>query len=357
MPNDPKALPQSADLYGELQLAEVDRSTRLGTLFPGIILVAVAALAALWLSEYYGVPTILIGLLIGLSLSFANSDPRMHRGLDFSSKTLLRLGIVLIGFRITFGEIVSLGAVPFIALIGIMLVVIVSGIVTARLLKKDILFGLLAGGATAICGVSAALALWGVIGEKRISQTQFTIVLLGTTIASAIAMTFYPVVAGALGLSDRQAGYLMGAAVHDVAQSIGGGYSYSAEAGDVAAVVKLSRVAVLPLVLVMVSTALKLSETRFTSSKMRFGAANTIPWFLAGFIIVVAMNSLFELPAMVNDLAGDMAKTFLLLAVIAAAIKTDISRVTSLGLSPFGPVLVATGTAFLLSLAAVGLLD
>src|SRR3546814_7573615 len=86
---------------------------------------------------------------------------------------------------------------------------------------------LLAGGATAIGGASAALALWSLIGDRRIDQARFTLTLVGITVASALAMTLYPVLAAQIGLSDMQAGFLIGASIHDVAQAIGGGFSFS----------------------------------------------------------------------------------------------------------------------------------
>src|SRR3546814_20241680 len=93
---------------------------------------------------------------------------------------------------------------------------------------------LLAGGATAIGGASAALALWSLIGDKRVDQARFTLTLVGITVASALAMTLYPVLAAQLGLTDAQAGFLIGASIHDVAQAIGGGFSFSQPAGEVA---------------------------------------------------------------------------------------------------------------------------
>ncbi|NMW32224.1 putative sulfate exporter family transporter [Altererythrobacter sp. RZ02] len=340
-----------ADLYGELQLTEPKERRTIASYLPGLAVVAVAALAALWLSEHYGPPAILMGLLIGLALNFVSADKRLSAGLDLASQTLLRLGIVLLGLRITIGEITDLGLYPFLALVVIIATVIFAGLLAARLFKQDILFGLLAGGATAICGASAALALWSIIGEKRVSQERFTIVLLGTTIASACAMTFYPAIAAFLGLSDTQAGFLIGASIHDVAQAIGGGFSYSEHAGEVATVVKLSRVSLLVPVLLIVTVVLNRSGAA-DGAQQTFTLRQGLPWFIAGFIALVIVNSVVALPAIVSSSGISIANILLLLAVIAAAVKSNLAGLLSHGLQCFGPVIMTTLTAFILSLIA-----
>ncbi len=355
MPNTGRDAFYMADLYGEMQLAEPAAKRTIGSYIPGIVLVAVAALAALWLSEHYGPPAILMGLLIGLALNFVSADKRLSAGLDLASQTLLRIGIVLIGLRITFAEITDLGLAPFAMLIGIMTAVILVGVFIARLFKQDMLFGLLAGGATAICGVSAALALWSIIGEKRVGQSQFTIVVLGITIASAVAMTFYPAIAGFLGLSDRQAGFLIGASIHDVAQSIGGGFAYSDAAGEVATVVKLSRVTLLVPVLLIVTLVLQKLGSG-TEEGGKFSLRQGLPWFIIGFAALVALNSFVALPDIVVDTGNKTASTLLLFAIIAAAIKSNLAGLLSHGLRSFGPVIMTTLTAFLLALLAVQML-
>ncbi len=361
MSNPDREIPFVADLYGELQLVEPTQKLTLTSYLPGVALVGVVALAALWLSEHYGPPAILMGLLIGFALNFVNADKRLSAGLDFSSRTLLRIGIVLIGMRITFSEISSLGYLPFLALIGIMATVILTGMLAAKLFKQDILFGLLAGGATAICGASATLALWSIIGEERVDQARFTIVLLGTTLASAFAMTFYPAIAGVLELSDAKAGFLIGASIHDVAQAIGGGFSYSTQAGEVATVVKLSRVTMLAPVLIIVAMLLRNLDLKGAGparakTGLKIGLKQALPWFIIGFIVLVAVNSMISIPAPLVDIGNGMASSLLLFAVIAAAIKSNMAGLLSHGLRSFGPVIMTTFVAFALSLLAANLL-
>lgn len=356
MADNNRDLPQVADLYGELQLAEPTQKKTAMALLPGLALVAVIAMAALWLSEHYGPPAILMGLLIGLALNFASADRRLSAGLDFASQTLLRVGIVLIGMRITFGEISGLGIAPFAALLCIMAIVMITGMLASRLFRQDMMFGLLAGGATAICGASAALALWSIIGKDRISQSRFTIVLLGTTMASAAAMTFYPAIAGLLELNDTQAGFLIGASIHDVAQAIGGGFSYSPQAGEVATVVKLSRVTLLAPVLIIVALMMQKFGNSDAGPEAKVGLRQGLPWFIIGFILLVAVNSIMSLPGPVVAAGNQTASILLLFAVIAAAIKSNLAGLLSHGWTSFGPIFVTTLVSFALSLLAVQIL-
>ncbi|MGK2912087.1 MAG: YeiH family protein [Sphingobium sp.] len=337
----------AADLYGDLLMETPQPQRRWQERVPGMAMAIVASLAAAWLSEHYGAPIILMGLLIGLSLSFVSAEPRLAPGLTFASHTLLRIGIVLVGTQITFAQIGSLGIGAFAALVAIMAVVMLTGIVVARLFKQDVMFGLLAGGATAICGASAALALWSLIGEKRIDQARFTIVLVGISVASALAMSFYPPIAEYLGLTDQQAGFLIGASIHDVAQAIGGGFSFSRTAGEVATVVKLTRVTLLAPVLAVVAFALR-NQGAIDGVARRV----QIPWFVLGFLVLVGVNTAVPLPPQVADGAHVASKALLLVSVTATAMKSQMAVLLTQGWRSFAPVIAATLVSFALSLAA-----
>ena len=343
--------PMAADLYGEMQLeANPPARHRWRDYLPGILVTAIAALAAAWLADHYAAPIVLMGLLIGLALSFLSQDKRTHAGLDLMSQTALRIGIVLVGARITAGQLAELGALPF-ALLGlIMITVIVVTTLSARLFAQDRHAALLAGGATAICGASAALALWSLIGDKRIDQARFTLTLVGITVASALAMTLYPVLAAQFGLTDAQAGFLIGASIHDVAQAIGGGFSYSPPAGEVATIVKLARVALLAPMLMLV--ALWLGRSSGGGGDGRTRIPLRLPWFILGFLGVAAINSLTAIPAIAQDAAATGAQALLLLAIVATAMKARLHLLLDQGWRSFAPIMVATLTSFLLSLAA-----
>lgn len=346
------SLPAGADLFGEIHLADhapAPAEPR-DTVFHGLAICAIAAAAAAWLSEHYHFPIILLGLLIGLSLSFVAKDPRSHLGLDFASRSCLRFGIVLLGLQVTFSQIGSLGPEPFAALIAILTVTFLAGIVGARLVGQSVYTGILAGGATAICGASAAMALYSIIGRQRLSQAQFAITLVVVSLASALAMSLYPMLAEYLHLSDRQAGFLIGASIHDVAQAIGGGYAFSEAAGSYAAIVKLSRVALLAPVVIITGLLIGSAEKAAGDPAWKRLA---LPWFIVAFFAAVLLNSMVSIPAPSRDFALSVSKGLLLVAVIATAMRSRLDLLMETGMKPAIPVIIATLVSLGASFAAV----
>lgn len=336
------------DLYGELQFVaaaeeEPKRFLRLSHYGPGLVLCGTLAIAATWLGEHYNMPTILLGLLLGLALNFTAFDPRAHAGLDLVASQGLRVGIVLIGLQVTLMQIVEIGLGPFIALLAIMGVTFAGGMLGARFSGQSRYAGVLAGGATAICGASAALALYGVIGKDRVPQAQFALTLLCVALASAMAMTVYPALAAQLGFDDRAAGFLIGASVHDVAQAIGGGYSYSDAAGAEAAIIKLSRVALLAPLVLLTSLWLGAGNTSKPKSLVK---RLSPPWFVMAFLALAVLNSLVPIPAQVSEGANVLAKALLLMAVSATALRSRTDLIAQLGWRATMPVLGATLASF-----------
>jgi uncharacterized integral membrane protein (TIGR00698 family) len=340
-----RPLPMAADLYGDI---EPSPQGPWQTYFPGLAIVAAGTLAAAFISDHYGAPLTLMALLIGLALNFLSADVRLTPGLAFASRSLLRWGIVLVGVRITAGQIVDLGPVALLCVLAIVALTIGAGILAARRFGFDTAFGTLAGGAVAICGASAAMALATTLGERRASQAQLTMVLVGISALSALAMVLYPIAAHALKLSDLKAGFLLGAAIHDVAQALGAGYSYSDAAGGIAAIVKLTRVALLAPVLAIVALFLRGDEAR--------AKGPGIPWFVVGFFVLAGINSFGVIPPIVAKAAEQIAAGLLAAAVTATAIRSPLSQLLEAGPKPLFVILAATLVAFLLSLGAALLL-
>ena len=207
--------------------------------------------------------------------------------------------------------------------------------------------GILAGGATAICGASAALALYGVIGRDRLGQARFSVALVGVALASAVAMSVYPAIAQAIGMSDKQAGFLIGASVHDAAQAIGGAYSYSDAAGADATVVKLARVAMLGPIVALVALWLDRGEGGAGSAWRKVA----MPWFIVGFFILLAFNSLISFPDAVTGPALALSKILLLLAVVATAMRSQLGLLVEAGWRALVPVGAASVVSFAVALA------
>jgi uncharacterized integral membrane protein (TIGR00698 family) len=336
----------AADLFNDIE-PEVPATWR--DRVPGLVVAGLATMAAGFVSDHYGAPLTLMALLIGLSLNFLGADRRMAPGLGTASRTLLRWGIVLVGARITLGQIIGLGPWTLLAVVVILGVTMGAGILVARLAGFDAAFGALAGGAVAICGASAAMALATTLGERRASQAQLALVLVGISAASAAAMFFYPLLAHALRFGDAQAGFMLGASIHDVAQALGAGYSFSEKAGEVAAITKLTRVALLAPALAVVAAC-------FPREDQGKAKSSPLPWFVIGFFLLAAVNSAGLVPAAASKAAQLTATAFLACAVAATGMRAPMGSLLETGPRPLLVILVSSLVALVLATSAAWLL-
>ncbi|MCY0094234.1 YeiH family protein [Hoeflea ulvae] len=316
------------------------------SLFPGLLLALTVAAAAKFLSEHYGAPVMLFALLIGMAFNFLASDPRCKPGIDFASKTLLRTGIVLLGARITFGDIASIGVPGLLTVIGLIALTIGSGFVCARLFNRGWRFALLTGGSVAICGASAALAIAAVIPHNDKTERNLLFTVISVTTLSTIAMITYPVLFSLAGLSDAQSGFLIGATIHDVAQVVGAGYSISTEAGDLATIVKLLRVTMLPVVLIVI-VLIMAGATEGGGGKVR------LPLFVIGFAAVTAANSLGFIPVAVAASAVSLSSWLLVIAISGLGVKTNMKAMLELGWRHVAVIVVETLLLLAMAFAAL----
>jgi len=293
-------------------------------------------------------PVMLFALLFGMAVNFLGRRPAFAAGIAFTSKFVLRLGVALLGFRITLGDVIGLGWGPVLLVIAAIALTIGCSVPAARRMGFDPRFGILSGGATAICGASAAMALSAAMPDhpKKQFATLFTIV--GVSTLSTAAMVLYPAIARVLGLDAHHAGIFIGASVHDVAQVIGAGYAISPEAGDTATIVKLARVAMLLPVILAVGFYTRPPET---SAQDR---PPLLPWFVTAFALLVVAGSVLPVPALLRD-AGNGASRFCLIASIAAlGVKTRLADIVSAGWKPV--VLMVAQTAFIAGIALASIL-
>lgn len=335
--------PQAADLFGDI---EATPKVRWRDYLPGLTVSALATLAAASLSDRYGVPLTLMALLIGLALNFLSVDRRLTPGLTLAARELLRWAIVLVGARITFSQIAALGPEALAMVVFTVVATIGAGLLAARVLGFSSAYGVLSGGAVAICGGSAAMALSATLGEQRVRQAELTLVLVGISSASSLAMVLYPAAAHALNFSDARAGYFLGGSVHDVAQTLGAGYAYSPAAGETATIVKLARVALLAPVLGIIAFMFP-AKLEITGAKPKI---SVVPWFVVGFFAVAGVNSLGVIPAKVSGFAADSAAAMLAISVAATAIRSPLSEIMKTGPKPLLVIVFASATSFALAL-------
>jgi uncharacterized integral membrane protein (TIGR00698 family) len=254
--------------YDELTMSPITSPvpvspTRIQTIFakvvclwPGFALSALLAMGATFVSVLHGGPTFLYALFFGVAFHHLSSEPTSKPGIEFSSRTLLRFGVGLLGARITAAQIAELGWTTAAVVVFGVTTTIAFASILGKKLGMTKAQGVLSGGAVAICGASAALAISAVLPRKKADGDQFTlIVVVAVTVLSTVAMVVYPLIATLLSLPPELAGLFLGGTIHDVAQVVGAGYILGQHTGDVATVVKLFRVAMLAIVVVAVSIA------------------------------------------------------------------------------------------------------
>jgi uncharacterized integral membrane protein (TIGR00698 family) len=322
------------------------------SLGPGLIIAGLVALAASWLAEHYATPVMLLALLLGIAVNFTSQVDRCKPGIEFASRTVLRVGVALLGARITFDQVASLGGAMMTLTAGAVVLTILCGMTLARLTGLPRNFGVLTGGSVAICGASAALAIASVLPRGPDHERDTIMTVVAVTTLSTIAMVLYPLLAAAAGLDPHTTGIFLGATIHDVAQVVGAGYSVSTDAGDTATIVKLLRVALLLPVVLVISFLLQRSGDAATAAGGE--RPPLLPMFLVGFAALVVVNSLGWLPAAVESGLQGASRWCLVLAIAALGTRTSLGDMAHVG---WRPVAVVVGeTLFVGVVVLTGLL-
>lgn len=306
----------------------------------GILLIALFACAAFYIGEAQILKDIsfspmIIGIILGMlyANSLRNHLPETWvPGIQFCSKKVLRLGIILYGFRLTFQDIVNVGVAGIVVDVIIVVVTILGGIWIGRLLKMDRDTALLTSVGSGICGAAAVLGAESTIRTQayKTAVAVATVVIFGT-----ISMFLYPIAyrSGWVDLTPQEMGIYSGATLHEVAHAVGAGNAMGTEISNVSIIVKVIRVMMLvPVLLILgVWAARRNAKDGATAEK---GKVN-IPWFAVGFLAVIGFNSLNLLPPIFVD-AINYVDTFLLtMAMAALGAETSIDKFKKAGAKPF----------------------
>lgn len=325
---------------------------RIAPLALGLMLAATIAAAAAFLGAHYGAPVMLFALLLGMAFNFLHDDGPCRAGIDFASKFVLRLGVGLLGARIALEDLAMIGLSGAGVLMGLIGVTIASGFAIAPLFRRQWRFALLTGGAVAICGASAALAIAAVIphNDKTERNTLFTV--MAVTALSTLAMVGYPLLFQTLGFSELQQGFLIGATIHDVAQVVGAGFSVSDPAGEMATITKLFRVAMLPVVLVAIVLVLRMTGTAASAGKIPL-----LPWFMVLFLALVILASMVTLPQGLVAQIDTVSRACLITAIAALGVKTSLKALTAVGGGHLAIVVIETLVLLGVAMTAIVWLD
>jgi len=323
---------------------------------PGALICTVIALSATFLSEHYGGPQLLYALLIGLSLHFLSLQESTRIGINFCAKTVLRIGVALLGIRITLGQVSQLGMSVGVVLVLAVALTIGSGLLLARWLKRPIEEGILSGGSVGICGASAAMAISSVLPQTKENERFTLLAVVGVTVLSTTAMVLYPFFMHLLDLSPVQSGIFLGGTIHDVAQVVAAGMMMGQEAGDAATVVKLFRVVLLMPVVLLIAFAYRRNPEAAIEEGSARDKVPLVPTFLIGFIVLVLLASTGMISAAVVQSANNISRWCLVIAISAAGVKTSFEELKKLGWQPLVMLVTETAVIATFVLAAILLL-
>ena len=311
------------------------------TLAPGIATTLIVALAATYLSDHYHAPPVIFALLLGMASNHLSAEERYAPGINVSARVLLRISVALLGLRITFGQIGQLGWSTAAMVIVTVPLTIGFGWALARAVRLDGRYGVLSGGAVAICGASAAMAI-AAAWPRKDSERDTVLVIACITTYSTIAMVVYPALLSHFNLNPLQTGRFLGGSIHDVAQVVAAGYASSLPAGDAATVVKLLRVAMLLPVVVVISLAA--ARENGCDKSLRSMVA-LLPGFLVAFVILAVLNGFDLVAKPLAAVLTEASKWLLIISVAALGMKTSWRGMMAVGTTAIA--LIAAETVFL----------
>ncbi|MFZ1125932.1 MAG: putative sulfate exporter family transporter [Candidatus Baltobacteraceae bacterium] len=324
---------------------------------PGVALVLAIAVGARLLSRYTGaIPDVVLALIAGILLrNLLRLPPGIRPGVTFTMKYLLRAAIILFGAGLTFAAVLETGGATLALVVLCATVAMGLGLAFARVFRLPGTIGTLIGAGTAICGGSAILALGPLVRAKD-EEIAYAITTIFTF--NIVALLLYPPLGHLLHLSSTAFGSWTGTAVNDTSVVVATGFIFSHAAGATATIVKLTRT----LLLVPLAIAVGLHYGERAERDPNGGTApahlwqrvkGTVPWFIFGFVVMVALNSLHVFSAGTAH-ALTLSAGFLIVMVLAGVgLNVDAVKIARMGLRPLGVGMLLATLMALVSLSLV----
>ena len=313
---------------------------RLANPLHGILLIVLCSFSACYIADFQWVKhlsfsPLIVGIVLGMiyANSLRNHLPKTWvPGIQFCTKQVLRTGIVLYGFKLTFQSVIDIGGAALLMDAVVVAFTILLGAGLGRLLKMDRDTALLTSIGSSICGAAAVLGAEPVVKSQpyKAAVAVSTVVIFGT-----LSMFLYPALfrAGMLDLTTEQMGLFTGATLHEVAHVVGAGNAMGQAISDPAIIVKMIRVMMLAPVLVILSIILSRREAAAgqTGQKRKI----TIPWFAFLFLAVIGFNSLHLLPSGVVSAINSLDTFLLTMAMTALGAESSFEKFKKAGARPF----------------------
>jgi uncharacterized integral membrane protein (TIGR00698 family) len=310
---------------------------------PGLVVVSLLAALAFVLADWASLSPLVVG--VGLGAIVANTygvPPAWAPGVRFGARTLLRIGIVVLGLRLPLGDLVALGLDGLVVIVLIVAITFLGTQWLARRLGIGRDLGLLVATGYSICGASAIAAVNGVVHADE-EETAYAITLV--TICGTLSIFVLPFVGERIGLSGETFGAWVGASVHDVGQVVATASTGGSAALDAATVVKLTRVVLLaPLVALVSMSARRRRPVSLSAASNQLAIDQPpplLPLFAIGFLGAMLLRSTGILSAELLDVAATAEKILLTVALVSMGMGVRLAQMRRLGVRPLGLGLLA----------------
>ena len=292
--------------------------------------------------------SLILGVLIATVLTVRGSlDGPLKPGLTLAGRRLLRIGIVVLGLKLSLGDIARLGWVAILAIVALVAVSFVITWLVGRLFRLDGDQAVLMAAGFSICGVSAVGAM-AAARRSRAEDTGTPITLV--TLYGTLAIVVLPALARLLGLDGSQFGHWVGASVHDVGQVVATAQTAGAAALAVAVVVKLTRVLMLAPLVAIASIQTRRRDSTDEAPKAR---PAIVPLFIIGFVVAVLLRSFVPLPDALLSSADVVQSAFLASALFGIGASLRLEQFARSGMRAIGAGLVSWIAILGLALAVV----
>lgn len=305
----------------------------------GIILSAIIALTAYISNEVFHADLLgvtIISLLIGMLLNpILLKYNFLSDGIDWTSKYILRMGIILTGITLSFSQLMQSGKYAMILLVFTLTTSFGMGYICSKVFKINWKLSSLLSVSTAICGGTAVATLGPTI---KADNKDIAYAISATFIFDIITVIAFPWIGHLLGLTDTGFGLWVGTAVNDTSSVVAAGYAFSDAAGMLATIVKLTRTLFIVPVVIIFSWIFakkemsKQVESGFEKEKIEY--FKIFPWFILGFIAMVALNSTGVVPTATASNISFISKFCLAMALGAIGLKTSLKEVSGVGIKP-----------------------
>lgn len=316
-------------------------SEKRSSMLHGVLLITLFSLAAFYIGDMGFVKSLsfspmIVGIILGMlyANSLRNNLPDTWvPGILFCSKRILRIGIILYGFRLTFQDVTAVGLPAILIDAIIVTVTVCGGVLIGKLLKMDRSIALLTSVGSGICGAAAVLGAESAINTKpyKTAVAVSTVVIFGT-----LSMFLYPVLYrnGVFDLSPEMMGLFTGSTVHEVAHVVGAGNAMGQGVSNTAIIVKMIRVMMLVPALLIISWAVARNLTKRDAAEQAKGKI-TIPWFAILFLVVIGFNSFNLLPVALVEWINQFDTFLLTMAMTALGAETSFDKFKKAGAKPF----------------------